>query len=76
MGLVLASWDAAKHTGNKHTSEYASAPIQPYQAFSDSKSAHICDKETGKKFLSSKYKSNLLHLPTTEMEVKTLHLEN
>ena len=47
MGLVLASWDAAKHTGNKYASEYASAQIQPYQVFSDSKSAHTHDKEMG-----------------------------
>lgn len=47
MGLVLASWDAAKHTDNKYTSEYASAQIQPYRAFSDRKSAHIHDKEMG-----------------------------
>lgn len=43
MGLVLASWDAAKQAGNKYASEYLSAQIQPHQAFSDSKNANIRD---------------------------------
>jgi len=44
-GWYLHHGDVAKHTDNKHASEYASAQIQPHRASSDGKSACVHDKE-------------------------------
>ena len=71
MGLVLASWDVAKHTANKYASEHPSAQIQPHQAFSGSQSTHIHDKEMGWEihfWVESKSQNR--------MEAKPLCLEN
>ena len=61
----------AKCTANKYASKYASAQIHPYQAFSDSRSTHTHDKETG-----WERHSRVESRSQNRMEAKILCLEN